>query len=79
MWVPVVFLTYPVASKDMRVRGVRAPLVTGRERAERILVFKVADSVSHSAFLRVAERKYVTSGGNDDSVYSCWKVNFFLF
>lgn len=38
-------------------------MVTERERAERVLVFEVADSVSHSAFLHVAVRKHVTSAG----------------
>lgn len=51
------------------------PLWSLRERAERVSVFEVADSVSHSAFLRVAVRKHVASGGNDDNTWSCWRVN----
>lgn len=47
----VVFLTCRVASEDIRERGVRAAVVTGRERTESVLVFEVADSVSHSAFV----------------------------
>lgn len=40
-----------MASEDIREKGVRAAVVTGRERAESVLVFKAVDSVSHSAFV----------------------------
>lgn len=65
-----------MSHKDIRAKGVRAALVIERkrerEKAESVSVFEVADSVSHSASLRVAVRKHVTSGGNNDKTLWSW-------